>query len=81
MNLEIAILEILECVEPLPMAESIIIADVKNTQVTEPTDDEVRRKLRNLEKKRQIRGRSNEDTGTKWQITTDGVFRLSEYRR
>lgn len=79
MNLELAILQVLECVEPRLMPQPILVSDVKNSRLKTPTTDEIERALRKLEDKKHIIGKSNEDTGTKWKITDAGILRLSEF--
>ena len=79
MNLEIAILQVLEAIHPRLEKQAVIVADVKNARVKSPTTSDVERALNKLEAKRHVVGVSNEDTGAKWKVTDSGIARLVEY--
>lgn len=79
MNLEIAILQVLEAIHPRLEKQAVIVADVKNSRVKSPTTADVERALSKLESKRHVVGVSNEDTGAKWKVTDSGIARLVEF--
>lgn len=79
MNLEIAILQVLEAIHPKMERQDVIVADVRNSREQSPTKSEVERALRKIEDKRHVIGVSNDDTGTKWKITDAGIARLVEF--
>lgn len=79
MNLELAILQVLEAIHPRMERQVVIVADVKNSSVKSPTTSDVERALSKLEGKRHVVGVSNEDTGAKWKVTDSGIARLVEF--
>lgn len=77
MTLEIAILTALSNVHPRLLPEGAVRGDAGALLGTPVTITECARALTKLEGKKQVRGWSNEDTGTKWKITEEGMDRLA----
>lgn len=78
MNLQLTILEALRDIGARLMPEPTLLNQVRLSQPHAVTAAQLAAELKALESKNQVVGDPNEDTGTKWKITSEGKLRLAE---